>query len=227
MDPAPALPDLTARPVEKQLVVWVVEDDALFRETVVEVVAAAGDMEAPKAFGTGEEALEALQHEDAPDVVLMDLGLPGLSGLEGTRRIRKVSPTTDVVVLTVHEDTDKIFEAICAGASGYLLKPSTTGTILEAVRAAHRGEASITPKIARRVLDLFAHLAPPQGDYGLTRREQEVLHCMVEGMTKKEMAERLCISYFTIDRHLRNVYAKLHVHSRGSAVAKALKERLI
>ena len=209
------------------ITVWVVEDDALFRETVYDVVDEAEGMVCAHAFGTCEGALEALEADAAPNVILMDLGLPGFSGIDGIRHIRARSPITEIVVLTVHEDTDKIFNAICAGASGYLLKPSSAEQISAAVRMAYTGGAAINPRIARKVLTMFAQtIAPPQ-DYGLTRREKEVLECMVDGMTKKGMAEKFHLSFHTIDRHIRNVYAKLHVHSRGSAVAKAVKERLI
>ena len=219
--------DPTYDPAGAAITVWVVEDDDLFRETVRDGVIEAEGMTCPCAFGSCEEALEALEADAAPTVILMDLGLPGISGIEGIRRIRALSPITEIVVLTVHEDNEKIFEAICAGASGYLLKPSSAEQITEAVRMASSGGAAINPKIARKVLAMFAEITVPKQDYGLTRREKEVLECMVAGMTKKGMAEQLFLSFHTIDRHIRNVYAKLHVHTRGSAVAKALKERLI
>lgn len=216
-------------PADQSVLVWVVEDDPLFRETVRDVVDEAPGMACPHAFGSCEAALDAIQSHDAPNVILMDLGLPGMSGLEGIRKIRARSPITDVVVLTVHEDSDKIFEAICGGASGYLLKPSSETRIVDAVRSASAGGASINPKIARKVLTMFARVQAhePLTEYGLTPREKEVLQHMVAGMTKKAMAERLFVSFHTIDRHIRNVYAKLHVHTRGSAVAKAVREGLV
>ncbi len=216
-------------PSSPPVLVWVVEDDPLFRETVQDVVDEAPGMVCPYAFGSCEAALEAIQAQDAPNVILMDLGLPGMSGLEGIRKIRALSPITDIVVLTVHEDSDKIFQAICGGASGYLLKPSSEERIVEAVRTASGGGATINPKIARKVLSMFAQVqaVEPKTEYGLTPREQEVLQHMVAGMTKKAMAEKLFVSFHTIDRHIRNVYAKLHVHTRGSAVAKAVREGLV
>lgn len=215
-------PDLT-----EDLTVWLVEDDALFRETVEKLLGGADGIACPHAFGTCEEALDALEHASAPEVVLMDIGLPGMSGIDGIRGVRARSPASHIVMLTVHEDNDRIFEALCAGASGYLLKPSSGPQIVEAVRAARRGGAPINPKIARKVLDLFTDLAVPRGDYGLTEREREVLECLVSGQTKQQIADDLFVSYHTVDMHVRNIYAKLHVHSRSGAVARALRERLI
>src|SRR5690606_23869215 len=137
------------------------------------------------------------------------------------------SPETRIVMLTVHEDNDRIFEALCAGASGYLLKPSSAAQIVEAVQAARAGGATINPQIASKVLDMFTRLAVPPADYGLTEREREVLHHLVDGCTKRRLAERLFLSPHTVDMHIRNIYAKLHVHSRSGAIAKALKERLV
>lgn len=217
--PAPGEPD--------EITVWLVEDDPLFRETLEKLLAGTPGVVCTLSAASCEEALDALDTASAPEVVLMDIGLPGMSGIEGIRGVRARSPASHVVMLTVHEDSDRIFEALCAGASGYLLKPSSADGIVEAVRAARDGGAPITPRIARRVLDLFAQLAVPKADYGLTEREREVLEALVAGKTKREIAGQLFVSYHTVDMHVRNVYAKLHVHSRGRAVAKALRERLV
>ena len=209
------------------ITVWLVEDDAFFRETVEKLLAGADGVARPHSFGSCEEALAALESQPPPEVVLMDVGLPGMSGIDGIRQVQARSPASHIVMLTVHEDHDKIFEALCAGASGYLLKPSSGPQIVAAVRAARQGGAPITPQIARKVLDLFTGLAVPRGDYGLTAREHEVLECLVGGRTKQQIADDLFVSFHTVDMHVRNIYAKLHVHSRSGAVAKALKERLI
>jgi DNA-binding NarL/FixJ family response regulator len=182
------------------------------------------------AVETCEEALEAIEEGMAPDIVLMDIGLPGMNGIDGTRAIRSRSPTTRVIMLTVHEENEKIFEAICAGASGYLLKPSSTEQIVEAVRQVQRGAAPINAHIAKKMLTMFARLAKPTSaadEYGLTAREREILQLLVEGMTIAQIAERLIVSYHTVDTHIRNIYGKLHVHTRGGAVAKAVHERLV
>jgi len=218
---------MAASPPPDPISVWLVEDDPLFRETIEQLLTEADGVEQPLTFETCEAALEMCERGLAPEVVLMDISLPGMSGIEGIRRIKARSPTSHIVMLTVHEDNDKIFEAICAGASGYLLKPSSAEAIVEAVQAARHGGAPINPQIASKVLHMFTDLAVPKGDYGLTDREREVLEHLVAGRTKKRIAAQLHISYHTVDMHVRNIYAKLHVHSRSGAVAKALKERLI
>lgn len=160
----------------------------------------------------------------------MSMSIPGKSGIEGIERIRSVSPASKVVVLTIHGEDDKVFSAICAGASGYLLKPSDPARIISALRDVQKGAAPINPYIARRVLGMFSRLAPsrePVDDYGLTGREREILQLLVDGLKMKRIATELNLSYHTISNHLRNIYHKLHVHSRSSAVAKALQEDLL
>ena len=143
------------------------------------------------------------------------------------RQVRKQAPQAAIIVLTVFEDEDKIFRAICAGASGYLLKTAPVEEIARAIRDALAGGASMNGRIARRVLDMFARFAPTRGDYGLTPRETQILESMVKGKTKKEIAALLDLSFHTVDTHLRNIYQKLEVNTRTGAVAKALKEKLV
>src|SRR6266705_783259 len=133
------------------------------------------------------------------DVVLLDVELPGLNGLEAVKRIKSISPSTRVIMLTVFDDHDKIFKAICAGASGYLLKTSPVEKIVESIRDVYAGGASMTPRVAHSVLDRFSRLQVPQRDYGLTAREQSILELMTEGLIKKEIAEKLSLSYHTVD----------------------------
>ncbi len=216
--------------VPEEADVWVVEDKAIFRTALASLLGKTPGMRCSVAVESCEEALDALELGGAPDIVLMDIGLPGIDGIEGTRRIKAMSPTTRVIMLTVHEESLEIFEAICAGASGYLLKPSSAEDIADAVRDALQGAAPINPFIAGKMLEMFTRLAEPRSaadDYGLTAREREILQLLVEGLTVGEIAERLGISFHTVDSHTRNIYAKLHVHTRTSAVAKTLKERLI
>jgi DNA-binding NarL/FixJ family response regulator len=171
--------------------------------------------------------LEVLKTQFAPEVVLMDIGLPGLSGIEGVRRIKDISPATDVLMLTIHEEDDKVFEAICAGANGYLLKSLGQEELLQAIRGVMAGGAPMNAQIAARVLHMFARIAAPKEGYGLTAREKEILSLLTEGLSKKAIADRLFLSFFTIDTHLKNIYSKLHVHSGTGAVAKALRERIL
>lgn len=209
--------------------VWIIEDDAFFREAVAAVLAGAPSIRDVAAFESVEAALAALDLGGAPDVVLTDLQLPGMSGLEGLRAFRARAAAAHLVVLSVFEDEVRIVEAICAGAGGYLLKPSSAEAIVAAVATARRGGAPITPRIAARVLDVFARLARPAtapDDYGLTAREAEVLQRLVDGETKGVVADALFLSPHTVDVHVRNIYGKLQVHSRSGAVAKALREGL-
>jgi DNA-binding NarL/FixJ family response regulator len=206
--------------------VWLVEDNRTFRDAVFRVLNQVGDIDCPCAFSAAEDALAALRQGQVPDVILLDVQLPGLSGLDATRAIKAISPATRVVMLTVFDDHKKIFQAICAGASGYLLKTSPLDRIVEAIREVLAGGAPMNPHVARSVLDMFAKLAVPQHEYNLTERERSILELMTQALTKKEIAAQLTLSYHTVDTHLRNIYTKLHVHNRSGAVARALKDRL-
>jgi len=208
--------------------VWVVEDSALFRETLGELLQKSARLRCSRVFADGESALAALREgKELPRVILMDLGLPGMSGIECTRAIRKRSPAIPIIMLTVHQSNDRIFQAICAGASGYLLKSETSEEILRGVEIALDGGGAIDAQIARRVLEMFSKMVTPQADYGLSEREREILELLVAGHTKSQIANRLNLSPHTIDGHVRNIYTKLHVNNRSGAVAKALKEHLL
>lgn len=206
---------------------WIVEDEKLYRETIADLLNQSQDFRCDHAFSSCEEALALLEKEFAPEVVLMDIGLPGIDGIEGLKRIKSVSPATDIIMLTIYAEDEKIFKAICAGANGYLLKSSPGEEILEAIHEVLRGGAPMNAQIARKVLEMFSTMAAPKGDYGLTEREKDILRLMVDGLTKKAIADKLFLSFFTIDTHMKNIYTKLQVHSRGGAVAKVLKENLL
>jgi DNA-binding NarL/FixJ family response regulator len=206
--------------------VWLVEDNHTFRSTVARVLNHLDDMDCSHQFSNAEDALDALLGGDVPDIMLLDVELPGQDGIEAIRKIKSISPATRVVMLTAFDDHDKVFKAVCAGASGYLLKTSPVEKIVESIHEALSGGAPMTPKVAKSVLEMFSSLVQPRQDYGLTDREQMILKLMTQGLIKKEIADRMNISYHTVDTHLRNIYTKLHVHSRTGAVAKAIKERL-
>ena len=217
-------PKTEEQPATTPVNVWLVEDNQDFRRTVSRVINLIPDMNCSHGFSTCEEALAALRGgEAAPNVVLLDVGLPGMSGIDGIGLIKAAAPSTHAIILTVFEDQDKIFRAICAGASGYLLKTAPVEEITEAIREVLRGGAPINGRIARRVLDMFSRFAPPRKDYGLTVRETQILELMVKGHIKKEIADQLSLSFHTVDTHLRNIYSKLQVHTRTAAVAKALQ----
>jgi DNA-binding NarL/FixJ family response regulator len=208
---------------------WLVEDHAPLRNTLQHVFSKDPDFTCSAAFGNAAALLAALQHPEPlplPELILVDIGLPDINGLDLIPKVRSLSPQTKIIVLTVYEDDEKIFRAVCAGASGYLLKGSSANDIVLSVREALSGGSPMSPKIAHRVLDLFAHFAPQQNDYGLSEREQEILRLIVAGRTNKELASELDLSIHTVDTYLRRIYAKLEVHNRSGAVAKAFREKL-
>ena len=219
--------DLPRQSVPDLLTVWLVEDADDYRETIRELVEAAPGLRCPQAFKSGEQLLTHLNEEFAPEVILLDIGLPGIDGIEVVRRVRPIAPATGIVMLTVHEDTDCIFDALCAGAHGYLSKTESADGIIQAIYDVARGGSAMSPQIARRVLNIFAQIKAPHYDYGLTSREKDVLNELVRGKSKKRIAAGLSLSIHTVDTHLRSIYAKLHVHTQTGAVAKALGEKLV
>ena len=218
-------PDVRTR--RRQTTVWLVEDSPQYRETVRELIDETDDLSCGRALGSGAELFEALDEGPPPEVMLVDIGLPDISGTEIVAQVHKQHPTTQMVMLTIHEDNDRIFRSVCAGACGYLLKTDAPDRILDAVREVQEGGAPMTPAIARRVLGLFAEYHAPKAEYDLTPKQREVLEQLVEGRSKKEIAKALFRSHHTVDTHLRNIYQKLHVHSRTDAVVKALKEGIL
>jgi DNA-binding NarL/FixJ family response regulator len=178
-------------------------------------------------FRAMEEALRQLEKE-TPDLILTDIGLPNMNGIEGTRIMRERFPELPIVVLTVHGEDDKIFQALCAGANGYLLKNTPPTRIIEALREVFDGGAPMSPSVARRVVSLFRQFSPPEtANYRLTEQETRILKMLVDGHHYKTAAYELGISTSTVSFHLKNIYEKLHVHSKTEAVAKALRERLV
>ena len=207
--------------------VWLIEDNQNFRSTLARVVNGIAGMKCSHQFSNAEDALDALKGGDIPDVVLLDVGLPGLNGIEAIKEIKSISPTTRIIMLTVFDDHEKVFKAVCAGASGYLLKPSNTTNIVRSIKEAISGGAPMTPQVAKSVLDMLSGRSAPKPMQTLSNREQEVLRLMAQGEGMKGIAAKLDLSYHTVDSHLRNIYAKLHVHNSTAAVAKAVKEGLL
>jgi len=180
-----------------------------------------------KSFGAMDEALRNIE-SDTADLILTDIGLPRLNGIEGTRILREKFPELPIVVLTVHEEDDKIFQALCAGANGYLLKNTPAAKIIEALKEVLDGGAPMSPNVARRVVKLFRTFSPPEtAEYHLTEQERRILKMLVEGHHYKTAAYDLGISRSTVAFHLKNIYEKLQVHSKTEAVAKALREKII
>ena len=226
MVPRVATPHTESNQLAQAISIWLVEDNATYRGAVARALDRTPGLRCTGAFGRCEDALRRLRDDHPPEVILLDIGLPGLSGLDGISQLKALSPATSIIILTVFEDTDTIFRAICAGASGYLLKTSPAARVAQAIREVLGGGAPMTRQVAKSVLNRFAKLAGPPPEHDLSRRERETLEFLVQGLTTKEIGERLGLSIHTVDTHLRNIYRKLHVHSRSAAVAKALQARL-
>jgi DNA-binding NarL/FixJ family response regulator len=208
-------------------IVWIVEDNAAFRRATERALKARPGLQI-RAFERCEEVLKALAtHDTKPDVILLDVGLPGMDGIEGMRQIKRLALEIAIVLLTVFEDDDRIFQAICAGASGYLLKSEPMSAVMHAIDQAVAGGAPMNPRVAHKVLKMFAQLNTAQKDYGLTEREQATLELMVKGQSKKQIADQLGLNLHTVDYLMRCIYRKLHVNCVASAVSLAVKEGLI
>jgi DNA-binding NarL/FixJ family response regulator len=203
--------------------VSIVEDNEQLRGTLARVINRADGFRCLSQYANAEDALATLP-KDPPDVVLMDINLPGMNGVECVRQLKQAAPKILVVMLTVYEDTDNIFNALAAGAAGYLLKRTKTAELLEAIREVHRGGSPMTTHIARKVTQSFVRAGPsPQPTENLSQREQEVLDCLSHGFLYKEIAEKLGISYETVHTYIRRIYEKLQVRTRTEAVAKFLR----
>lgn len=202
--------------------VAIVEDNAQFSNTLGKVINRAEGFQCVGIFSSAEEALEEIE-KNPPDVVLMDINLPGMNGVECVAKLKKILPKTQIVMLTVYEDTDNIFNALKAGATGYLLKRTSKDELLEAIRDVYKGGSPMTTHIARKVVQSFQKTAPVSPSENLTPREQEVLDCLAKGFLYKEISDKLGISYETVRTHIRRIYEKLQVRSRTEAVAKYLK----
>src|SRR5882724_2218430 len=159
---------------DQAISVWLIEDNHTFRNTIARILNQVQGLGCSRDFSNSEDALEALAQGVVPDVALVDVELPGIDGIEAVRRMKSMSPATRIIMLTVFDDHDKIFKAICAGASGYLLKTAPVETIVESIRDVYAGGAPMTPRVARSVLEMFGRLLVPHRDYGLTAREQKI-----------------------------------------------------
>jgi DNA-binding NarL/FixJ family response regulator len=208
--------------------VIIIEDNRLFRKTLVDFINFSPELNCEYDFISCEDAINVMKEQELdPEIILLDIGLPGISGIEGIPFLKNIAPSAKVIMLTIQDDDESIFKAICNGASGYLLKDSSSDKILSAVKEVLDGGAPMNSSIAFKVLEMFKNFIPDKKDYSLSPREVDILELLVEGLPKKIIADRLTISYHTVDSHLRKIYEKLEVHSASSAVAKAIKENLL
>ncbi len=222
-----AIRDNRTFPQSSPLRVVLIEDLRDIREGLTALINGTAGFKCVAAFGSMESALARIEREQ-PDVILTDLGLPGMSGTEGIIRIRETFSEIPIIALTIYDNDTEIFNALCNGANGYLLKNTPPARLLEALKEAVDGGSPMSPTIAARVVNLFRTFRPPaHADYYLTPQETQLLKLLIEGHHKKTAARELGISVHTVSFHLKNIYEKLQVHSKTEAVAKALREHLV
>jgi len=208
--------------------VIIIEDNELLRDSLKEAISKSGQISCKHSFGSGEAALDFIEKEElVPDIILLDIGLPGMNGIELIPELRRLSPSSKIIIITVHDDDENVFNAICAGASGYLLKDLSADKIVASINEVMNGGAPMNSHIAKKVLNMFRDQNVKSNGYSLSEREKEILSLLVEGLSKKQIAEKIFLSHHTVDSHLRNIYAKLEVHSRSSAISKAIREKLL
>jgi DNA-binding NarL/FixJ family response regulator len=205
----------------------IIEDLREIREGLTTLINFTEGFRCTGSYRSVEEALVRLK-DDVPDIVLSDIGLPGMSGIEGVRLLKERFPDLQVLILTVYDDDDRIFDALCAGASGYLLKRTPPAKLLENIREAMTGGAPVSPEVASRVIKFFRELrVPERSDYDLTPHETRLLKLLTEGYNYTTAGEKLGVTYNTIKFHVRHIFDKLQVHSKSEAVVKAMRDRLV
>lgn len=208
--------------------IWILEDHELFAKQICRLLSREKDFVCSYSFISAETLFEKLRFtSERPDVLLLDLGLPRCDGLEVLGEIRSALPEVKVLILTASDDREKVYRAICNGASGYLLKTAAPDDIINGIRDVVLGASVLSSPIAKMILEGFARYGPVDQIDPLTAREEDVLRCLVRGMIKKEIAEDLGISLHTVDMHLRSVYRKLHVRTQTEAVSKALRQGIV
>jgi DNA-binding NarL/FixJ family response regulator len=206
----------------KEITVSIVEDDSEIRKMLSLIIDRTPGYSCKQTYGDCESAIEAISKKPA-DVVLMDIHLPKMSGIEGVQILKEKLPETDFIMLTIQEDNDSVFNSLCAGATGYLLKDTPPALLLNAIKEVKEGGSPMSPGIARRIITSFR----PNSDSPLSRRESEILEMLCNGDNYKIIADSLFISGHTVRAHIKNIYRKLQVSSRGEAVNKAIKDRLV
>ena len=218
---------MTSATGQKNIRTAIVEDMRDIREGLTTLIDFTEGFECTGGYRSMEEAIPKIKG-NLPDVLLSDIGLPGMDGIEGIKIIKEMYPDMTILMLTVYDDDERIFDALCAGATGYLLKRTAPAKLLENIREAVSGGAPMSPEVASRVISLFRDIRPPEKvDYDLTPHETRLLKLLVAGHNYSTAAVELGVSYNTIKFHMRHIYEKLQVHSKSEAVAKALQNRLV
>lgn len=202
----------------------IVEDNKTIRDGLTVLLNATDGLKCIASYRNCESMLENIR-EDKPDLMLMDIGLPGMSGIDGIKKVKEIIPDMVILVLSVYEDDENIFDAICAGACGYLIKKTPPARLIEAIQEAHQGGSPMSSHIARRVISFFHDNVriKDENDVNLSERERQILSNLAKGNSYKMIADSIFISIDTVRYHIRNIYKKLHVHSQSEAVAKALR----
>jgi DNA-binding NarL/FixJ family response regulator len=227
MSTTDASADTPPAKVSGQVRVAVIEDHRELRDYLAALIGGSEGFRCTGSFRSMEEALARIA-SDLPNVALVDIGLPGMSGVDGIRILKERFPNLHLLVLTVYDDDDRVFDALCAGASGYLLKKTPPARLLECLKEAASGGAPVSPEVARRVIALFREIRPPEkADYSLTPHEVRLLKLLVEGHNYRTAAAELRVTASTINFHLQKIYEKLQVHSKTEAVVKALRNRIL
>jgi DNA-binding NarL/FixJ family response regulator len=212
---------------KKRVRIWIIEDESHYRNQLAKLISLDESIECDKTFESFEDALPSFGNDELPDILLLDLNLPGMHGLEVIRELAQSHPAIQILVLTVDATRKTVFDAICAGASGYLIKDDPYEDILRGVHQVMEGGAPLSSSIASYVLETFQDAPPKSADEALSDRETEILQKLADGETRKEIAASVHVAVTTVDYHLRAIYVKLHVHSTAGAVGKALRDRLI
>ena len=208
--------------------VAIVEDNYTIREGLAALINGTEGYTCVGAYSTSEKFLQQIQAVNI-DVALMDIGLPGMNGIEALKKARELNPDLNILMLTIYEESEVVFEALCAGACGYLVKKTPPSRLLEAIKDIYEGGSPMSSQIARQVITEFQKEkgSTDNSQYSLSNREKEVLNQLSNGKSYQEIGEKLYISVDTVRHHIRNIYRKLHVHSQSEAVAKAIRKKLI
>jgi DNA-binding NarL/FixJ family response regulator len=203
--------------------VGIVEDDEQIREGIQTYLNNETGFSCNHSFGSVEELLSDLQEDNLPEVLIMDLGLPGMSGIDGMKLIKEKYPTIDLIVFSVYNDSKKIFDSLCAGATGYLLKNTPLAEVKEGLTQLTKGGSPMTPQIARKVIEFYTHSHLKHSSSPLSGKEKEIVIGLVDGLSYKLIADRMNISIETVRFHIKNIYRKLHVHCKAEVIRKSLE----